>query len=69
MAVPQVAAIAHALHGAIGITQEFDLQIYTRRLHEWRLADGSEIYWNRVVGRALLARPGQSASDFVRTIA
>lgn len=66
MAVPLVVATAHALHGAIGVTEEFDLQIYTRRLHEWRMAEGSEAYWNRIVGDALLARPQQTALDFVQ---
>ncbi|WP_240464963.1 acyl-CoA dehydrogenase family protein, partial [Pseudomonas aeruginosa] len=45
-AVPQVADIAHAVHGAIGVTEECDLQLYTRRLREWRLAGGSESYWH-----------------------
>lgn len=66
MAVPLVAATAHALHGAIGVTEEFDLQLYSRRLHEWRLAEGSEIYWNRIVGTALLAQAGMGCSEFVR---
>ena len=54
-AVPTVTAIAHAVHGAIGITAEYDLQLYTRRLHAWRLALGSELYWQRQIGVALLA--------------
>jgi len=66
MAVPLVAATAHALHGAIGVTEEFDLQLYSRRLHEWRMAEGSEAYWNRIVGEALLAQPQQTVLDFVR---
>jgi acyl-CoA dehydrogenase len=66
MAVPLVASTAHALHGAIGVTEEFDLQLYTRRLHEWRIADGSEAYWNRIVGDALLAQPRQTVLDFVK---
>jgi alkylation response protein AidB-like acyl-CoA dehydrogenase len=66
MAVPLVAATAHALHGAIGVTEEFDLQLYIRRLHEWRMAEGSEAYWNRVVGEALLAQPQQTVLDFVQ---
>ena len=65
-AVSTVASIAHALHGAIGITEEYDLQLYTRRLHEWRMADGSEAYWNRIVGEALLAQPRQTVLDFVK---
>ncbi len=54
-AVVAVASIAHAVHGAIGIAAEFDLQLYTRRLHAWRLAFGTERRWHGVVGRALLA--------------
>jgi acyl-CoA dehydrogenase len=49
-AAAQIAAIAHAVHGAIGISEEFDLQLLTRRLHVWRLADGSESYWAEVLG-------------------
>lgn len=54
-AVVSVAAIAHAVHGAIGISAECDLQLFTRRLHEWRAHYGSEGHWNTQVGRALLA--------------
>ncbi|HZZ10611.1 MAG TPA: acyl-CoA dehydrogenase family protein [Paraburkholderia sp.] len=67
MAVPLVASTAHALHGAIGVTAEYDLQLYTRRLHEWRMADGSEAYWNRVVGTAALGQASVSIVDFART--
>jgi len=64
-AAARVAATAHAVHGAIGISEEHDLQLFTRRLHEWRLADGSETYWNRLLGAARLADPGRSV-DYVR---
>lgn len=47
-----VAAGAHAIHGAIGISAEFDLQLYTRRLREWRVESGSPTYWSRHAGRA-----------------
>lgn len=60
------AHIAHAVHGAIGVTAEFDLQLHTRRLHEWRAAFGAETHWNRVLGRALLADPTRSTLDFMR---
>lgn len=68
-AVTPVAAIAHAVHGAIGITEEYDLQIHTRRLHAWRLADGSETYWGRVIGEAVCGYPEPSVGliDQVRT--
>jgi len=61
-----VAPMAHAIHGAIGITAELDLQLYTRRLHEGRADYGAEGHWHRVVGRALLAADG-GALDFMRS--
>ncbi|MFM0505604.1 acyl-CoA dehydrogenase family protein [Paraburkholderia caffeinilytica] len=67
MAVPLVASTAHALHGAIGVTAEYDLQRYTRRLHEWRMADGSEAFWNRMVGKAILTQTQATIVDFART--
>jgi acyl-CoA dehydrogenase len=67
MAVPLVASTAHALHGAIGVTAEYDLQLYTRRLHEWRMADGSEVFWNRMVGEAVLTQARPTIADFART--
>jgi acyl-CoA dehydrogenase len=60
------ATISHAVHGAIGVTAEFDLQLYSRRLHEWRADFGAEQHWNRVVGRALLSSGSDSALDFMR---
>ena len=63
-----VASIAHAVHGAIGITEEYDLQLFTRRLHEWRVADGSEQYWNRELGRLFVGSKEPLAADFVRTL-
>ena len=62
-----VAAIAHALHGAIGITEEYDLQLLTRRLHEWRVAHGSEAHWNLLIGHDVLASD-MSLVDFVRSV-
>jgi acyl-CoA dehydrogenase len=59
-------AIAHAVHGAIGITDEHDLNLYTRRLHAWRRAFGAESGWHAELGRAWL-RDGSSALDFIRT--
>ena len=67
-AVVPVAAIAHAVHGAIGVTAEYDLHLFTRRLHEWRLAHGSEAHWHPVVGQALLDS-GLPVADFVRGLA
>ena len=61
----RVADIAHAVHGAIGVTEEFDLQLYTRRLREWRLAAGSESYWHERIGAEALA-DGADAVSYLR---
>jgi acyl-CoA dehydrogenase len=66
LAAGQVAAIAHAVHGAIGISEEYDLQLLTRRLHGWRLADGSEGHWAGVLGGLRMAEPAKPTSDFIR---
>ncbi len=60
-----VADGAHALHGAIGITEEYDLQLYTRRLREWRRAGGTEAWWARHLGRDVILRSDGTALDFV----
>jgi alkylation response protein AidB-like acyl-CoA dehydrogenase len=62
-----VASIAHALHGAIGVAEEYDLQLLTRRLHEWRMAHGSEAHWNVLIGQRVLAADS-SIADFVRAV-
>jgi hypothetical protein len=53
----QVAAIAHAVHGAIGVSQEYGLHHLTRRLHKGRLAHGGEGWWARRLGAYALDRP------------
>ncbi len=60
-----VAAIAHAVFGAIGITDEHVLGLYTRRLHEWRQAPDTEAQCARLLGEAVLARP-EGLLDAVR---
>lgn len=50
-----VVSIAHAVHAAMGVTAEYHLQLYTRRLIEWRTDYGSAGYWNRRVGDAVLS--------------
>ena len=67
-AAVRIAEIAHAVHGAIGISAEYDLQLFSRRLHEWRLADGSESYWSGVLGAARLDANAIPSIDFVRAI-
>ena len=53
-----VASIAHQVHGAIGFTREHPLRVLTTRLWAWRDEDGSDAYWNGVIGaRALSLGP------------
>lgn len=61
----RIAATAHAVHGAIGVSAVFDLQLLTRRLHEWRLADGSEGYWSKLLGGVRMKNERGSV-DFIR---
>ena len=61
-----VARTAHSVHGAIGISREHDLQLYTRRMAEWRAAEGAESYWATQVGREFLASNAGRTVDFVR---
>ena len=44
-AVETGAAIAHQAHGAIGWTQEYELQRFTRRMWGWRDDFGTEADW------------------------
>ena len=47
----EVAKHAHQVHGAIGMTQEYPLHHFTRRLWSWRQEWGSERHWAQMVGR------------------
>ena len=67
-AAVEVAALSHSIHGAIGFTHEFDLQLYTRRLHAWREAGGSESYWHAVVGAELVENRQGLTLDFIREL-
>lgn len=62
-----VTELAHAIHGAIGFTEEYDLQLFTRRLHAWRLTAGSEAYWQALAGQALMSHEGMTL-DLIRQI-
>lgn len=60
-----VVSIAHAVHAAMGITDEYDLQLYTRRLLEWRNDYGSAGYWHRRIGDAVLASDAHCTLEFM----
>ena len=67
-AAEKAVAIAHAVHGAIGVTAEYDLQLLTRRLQEWRGDHGSASYWHAELGRALVDAQGSATLPFVLDI-
>lgn len=46
-------AAAHQVHGAIGMTQEYRLHHFSRRLWAWRSEYGDERHWAARLGRAL----------------
>jgi len=46
----------HQAHGAMGMTQEYPLHHYTRRLWSWRKEYGGEREWSRWLGRGAVAQ-------------
>jgi acyl-CoA dehydrogenase len=61
-----VAELSHSIHGAIGFTEEYDLQLFTRRLHLWRQTAGTESYWHQVAGNAVIAGHTGPSLDLLR---
>jgi alkylation response protein AidB-like acyl-CoA dehydrogenase len=62
-----VAATAHAVHGAIGMTDEYDLGLLTRRLHDWRMSYGAEDHWNQIIGKQILTNSGTLVDQVCET--
>jgi acyl-CoA dehydrogenase len=60
LAAAQTARIAHQLHGAIGVTSEYRLHLFTKRLWAWRDADTTEHDWSVLLGE-LAAAGGEEA--------
>lgn len=50
-----VARVAHAVHGAIGFTEEYSLQLSTRRLWSWRDEYWNEKQWASKLGEQIFA--------------
>ncbi len=65
-AAERISALAHAVHGAIGVSGEYDLQLFTRRLYEERMADGAETYWAERIGQQRLTSAEANSVAFVR---
>jgi acyl-CoA dehydrogenase len=64
MAIGLIASVAHQLHGAIGFTQEYALNSYTRRLWAWRSEAGNDRYWAEALGRHAIERgPANAWAD------
>lgn len=51
-------SVAHQVHAAIGITFEYSLNFYSRRLWSWRDEFGSESLWAEEIGRAAIELGG-----------
>jgi alkylation response protein AidB-like acyl-CoA dehydrogenase len=49
-----VTRLAHQIHGAIGMTHEYPLHVWTRRLWAWREEFGNETSWSGELGRSLI---------------
>jgi acyl-CoA dehydrogenase len=47
------ASTAHAVHGAIGFTDEHSLHLKTRRLWAWRAEYGSQNLWSQRLGQSV----------------
>lgn len=58
VAARTAAAVAHQVHGAIGVTQEYPLHLLTRRLWSWRAENGADMVWAEKLGRSVIARGG-----------
>jgi acyl-CoA dehydrogenase len=63
-----VAGIAHQMHGAIGVTEEYELHHFTRQLWAWRSDFGGEAYWNEQLGRRALAAGAAGLWPFITGI-
>jgi acyl-CoA dehydrogenase len=57
-----VTRAAHQAHGAIGMTQEYALQLFSRRLHTWRGDFGDETTLNLRIGTAMTRAGGLSSA-------
>jgi alkylation response protein AidB-like acyl-CoA dehydrogenase len=54
------AEIAHQVHGAIGFTRDYSLQLSTRRLWSWRDEFGGDTEWAARVGAFVCARGSEA---------
>jgi acyl-CoA dehydrogenase len=64
-AATTVARLGHQLSGAMGMTREHSLQLWTRRLWSWRGEGGSEADWSARLGGEVLAEGADALWAFV----
>lgn len=64
-AVPPACAIAHAVHGAIGVTEELPLGLVVTRLREWRATGMSEQRCATRIGARVLDDGDRMLLDFI----
>lgn len=67
-AVETLTSTAHAVHGAIGVTEAFSLQAWVKRAYRLGAAHGSAGYWAEALGRARLAHADTPSLDYVRAL-
>jgi len=60
-------AIAHQVHGAIGVTNDYALQRYSRALIGWREDFGAAAVWAESLGRVVAKRGGFGLWPFLTT--
>ena len=58
VAATKASASAHQVFGAIGITEEHELHLLTRRLWQWRSEAGSDHFWAEQLGQQVIAAGG-----------
>ncbi|MGD1923241.1 MAG: acyl-CoA dehydrogenase family protein [Paracoccaceae bacterium] len=66
-AVETGTAIAHQAHGAIGWTQDYTLQRYSRRMMGWRDDFGSESHWAVRLGNHVASGGAESIWPMITT--
>jgi len=59
-AVEIATSVAHQVHAAIGITFEYRLNFFSRRLWSWRDEYGSENHWAQILGQGVASQGGDS---------
>lgn len=64
-AAERAVTISHAVHGAIGVTEQYALGLHARRLHEWRSTGATTGAAARSLGQGLLGHGGETLA-FVR---